>query len=145
MQEPQIHSAKSLKAQAPPPNDHDKARMIREYIHQTTGTENHYRHALLPGFKYTDGVRFVAETADAHWLIDLIASHQLSQRVRREPFQVWTLEETKDGYRAVCRTDSPPDGKWLKTQKFAYTDFPKQLLPFTLWVENGVLILPAEH
>src|SRR3990167_5297686 len=55
-----------------------------------SGTENWYRHPF--GIVYTDGVQFLAEQAQAYWLIDAIASHQHTAKVRREPFQVWTLQ-----------------------------------------------------
>ena len=55
---------------------------------QFTGSENYYRHSLNRKFMHTDGVNYLAEKAGAFWLVDLIASHQLSRKVRAEPFQV---------------------------------------------------------
>jgi len=33
----------------------------------------------------------------------------------------------------------------LRRQKIEYSDFPDDLLPFKLWVEGDVCLLPAEH
>ena len=123
----------------------EKAAAVHEYMAQTTGTDDCYRH-WLGGLIYTDGVLFVAETCGAHWLIDLIASHQRKPKLRRNPFQVWQLTKEKDGtFAARCWDDTPGKSNRLLTQKFGSSDFPDDLLPFTLWVESGTLLLPAEH
>jgi hypothetical protein len=123
----------------------EKATAVNEYIAQTTGTGDWYRH-WAGGLIYTDGVLFVAETCGAHWLIDLIASHQRKPKLRRNPFQVWQLTKEKDGtFAARCWDDTPGESNRLVTQKFDYSDFPDDLLPFTLWLESGTLLLPAEH
>ena len=125
--------------------EQEKVVAINQHIAHTTGTEHYYKNRLT-GLTNTDGVQYVAEVAGAHWLIDLVWSHQHKRRVRAETFQVWTLkEDPKEGYRVECRTDSFPSGHHIVTQRLPYTDFPKQLMPFSLWLENGVLILPAEH
>lgn len=123
----------------------DKVQAVNHHIAQTTGTEQWYEH-YTKRLIYTDGVLFVAETCEAHWLIDLIASWQIQPRVRQEPFQVWQLTKEEDGNHAIrCWTDTPGKSRLLAVQKIEYTDFPADLLPFSMWVEGGVLILPAEH
>ena len=42
-------------------------------LSQFTGTENWYRHNLNTDILYTDGAKYVAETAGAYWLLDEIA------------------------------------------------------------------------
>lgn len=131
----------------------DKVKTVRDYIAHTTGTEHHWGHPLMRSFRYTDGVKFIADTCGAHWLIDLIASHQLKPKVRRERFQVWVLKpetfrkdgELVQGWVAEAWTDTPGESKRIVRQTLEYTDFPAELMPFTLWVESGVLLLPAEH
>ncbi len=58
---------------------------------QFTGSQTWYRHPLMRKISYTDGVKFMADKAGAHWLIDMIVSWQLEPKVHEEPFQVWTL------------------------------------------------------
>lgn len=131
----------------------DKVKAVRDYIAHTTGTENHWAHPLLKRFRYTDGVKFIADVCEAHWLIDLIASHQLKPQVRQESFQVWVLRtgsfrvegEMVTGWLAEAWTDTPGESRRIVRQTLEYTDFPAPLMPFKLWVEGGVLLLPAEH
>lgn len=60
-----------------------------------TGTENYYSHSLIPSVVYTDGVKALAENADAYWLLDIIASNQagcLKDPMLRQ-HQFWTLRK----------------------------------------------------
>ena len=46
---------------------------------------------------YTDGAKYVAETAGAYWLLDDIAFAQRGdKRVAAEAFQLWTLRVHPD-------------------------------------------------
>jgi hypothetical protein len=42
-------------------------------LHQFTGTEHWYRHALVKSVLFTDGAKYLADTAAAYWLLDEIA------------------------------------------------------------------------
>jgi len=105
-----------------------------------TGTEHHYRHWL--GILYTDGIQFLAERAEAYWLIDAIASLQPEiPRAERE-FQLWELTVGDD--RSAILEVRPDSGQpVIVSQKILSTDFP--LRSIKLYVENGVLLLPSEH
>jgi hypothetical protein len=111
---------------------------------QFTGTEHHYRHL---GIRYTDGIKFLAENADCFWLIDAIASYQPGLRLnqRLAEFQLWELKVTdQSGFSSavlVC-TDGDRNVPIL-TQQIERTDFP--LPSISLYVEDGVLLLPSEH
>lgn len=125
------------------------AQLVKDYIRHTMGTENYYKH--WSGLLYTDGVRFVAQTVGAYWLIDLIASWQIKKTVQVQPFQVWQLTKeyskryNRDEWVARCWTDTPDKSQCVAVQHIEYSDFPDELLPFKLWMEYGVLILPEEH
>ena len=132
----------------------DKVRKVEEYMRQTTGTENWYLH--WSGLHYTDGVRFVADTCGAHWLIDIIGSHQPSARREASDgrhvylsdvtFQVWELAQVDDGtFEATAWSDTPHKSTYLIGQQLEYTDFPLKLMPFIMWIETRVLLLPREH
>lgn len=118
-------------------------------LDQFTGTVNYYRHwsGLI---LYTDGVQYLAETAQCHWLLDLIASHQrdLSNHTdeRLHEMQFWTLTVHADkSAELVCIADKgvPP----AVTEPIDWTDFP--LPEISLWVADGgnvmVAYLPSEH
>lgn len=110
-----------------------------------TGTENYYQHDF--GMKYTDGVKYLAEKAGAFWLIDLIASWQpkvlkeIKSRGERN-FQAWILSKTEKGFRARCTNGNDV---YILHQDFEFSTFPADLLPFTLWAIDGVMLLPSEY
>ena len=114
-----------------------ESRQITETdLAQFTGTTQYFRHWTRK-IVFTDGVQFLAEQAGAYWLVDLIASYQPLCDSR----QYWTL--TIDGglYSAVCKDR---DDCVLVSQTIEYSDFPANLLPFTLYLQDGVLFLPSE-
>ena len=96
-------------------------------------------HKWLGGLLITDGVQAMGEMYQCYWLIDIVASYQPS--LRREGFQVWKFEKTAEGKGVV--TCENGNGKVLKTQKIGYTDMEADIA--TIWVEEGVALLPSEH
>lgn len=126
---------------------------ISEILHDLahfTDTESythHWTHLLM----YTDGVSYLADTVGAHWLLDLIATHQTATLDSAcGGFQLWILTVLPDRSASLsCFPDSdiPP----LLTVHIPYTDFPLPT-PFHLWVEGSplhstprILLLPSEH
>ena len=110
-----------------------KASLKRD-LEQFTGTEHYYRHVF--GITYTDGVKYMAEVAGAYWLLDAVASY-----ARKEPFQVWKLMKQEAGWVLTMQEDS--DEPFLVTQVIEFSDFPMDEV--TLWLIDGVLILPSEY
>ena len=108
---------------------------------QFTGTEHWCRHPLYRAFCYTDGVKYLAETAGAYWLIDDILACQLDARVKNEPFQFWTLT-VHDNHGAVL-TCTDGNDKLVYRQDYGFTDFPLQAQK--LYLTNNVLLLPSEY
>ena len=134
---------------APIVTNADKVKAVRDYEAQTIGSENTYRHAF-GGLIYTDGIKFVADTCGAHWLIDLVASWQTKSRVRRETFQLWvvTPPQTYDEPWLVdAWTDSPSHGNHIVQQSIEYSDFPVELCQptFEFYVEFGTAMLKGER
>lgn len=115
---------------------------IRAALGQFTGTEQYYRHWTRI-LVYTDGVKFLAESAGAYWLLDAVALAQ--PRARRDPalreFQLWELSVRKDRSAIlVCSRDSEDEAF---RREIDYTDFPMEYVK--LYVEGEVLLLPSEH
>lgn len=104
-----------------------------------TGTEDWWRHPLSR-LVYTDGVKHVADTAGAHWLIDSIAAYQLDNKVRHEPFQVWKLKVT--GSTAILSMEDG-NGNEVFSTEIEFTDFPEPGITF--WMTDGVILLPSEY
>lgn len=125
----------------------DKAAELREGLAHCHGGDTVYRHPLFRGFKYTQGVQYLAETAGAYWLLDLVFSHQRTQSVAREPFQTWTLTVDLTKHEGlVVATDGGKNGRKpreIARQLIEYTDFP--LDEIKLFLEGDVLLLPSEH
>lgn len=103
---------------------------------QTTGTQMVYRRGSLFQILYTDGVRVLAESCGAHWLIDLISAY------RRLDFEVWHVEQKREGL-VVKRDDG--DYNVDVTQEVPYSDLPREILPLKLYCEGGVILLPEER
>ena len=114
-------------------------------LDQFTGTDHYYRH--LGKFVYTDGIKYMAETAEAYWLLDVIFSHVAdiygnpALDAEQKEFLVCTLTVADDDS-AVFTIDDGNDNI-LATQKIEYTDFPARTVK--LYVENNVALLPGEH
>ncbi|MGG5810879.1 DUF6876 family protein [Falsiroseomonas sp. CW058] len=98
---------------------------------------NHWTHKVT----YTAGVQWLAQRAEAYWLIDAIASWQMSPEVKAEAFQSWSLRRLSSG--AAILTCDDGDGRVVARQEIEFTDFP--LMEVKLWLENGVLMLPSER
>lgn len=64
---------------------------------QFIGSERFYRHAIARNFIYTEGIRYMAEQAEAFWLIDY-AALQFNKALRSETFVVLKLERSKPGH-----------------------------------------------
>ena len=119
--------------------------MLKEAdLNNFTGTEHHYLHQLS-GFKYTDGVQFVAEQGKAYWLLDKILitmRHEKKfQKTEYQEFTVWKLQVQPDKSALLIAEDGN-DNK-LFEEKINWTNFP--LPKIDLWFEQGCLILPSEH
>lgn len=110
---------------------------VLEYRRQTTGSETIWKHGNLFSILYTDGVKVLADSCGAYWLIDLISSYP------RHDFEVWTLTVNLDDDFVIECSDG--DGNHIQTQHIGYSDFPRELLPLTLWCENGTILFPEER
>jgi hypothetical protein len=109
---------------------------------QFTGTEQWYRHAINRKVLFTDGAKYVADTAGAYWLLDEIALIQpYDKRVAAEEFQVWKLAVHTN--RTATLTCDDGNGNIVFTKEIGYTDF--SLDEITFYFENNVIYLPSEH
>ena len=111
-------------------------------LSQFTGTENWYRHPVVRKMLYTDGIRYMMNTADAYWLIDEVAFQQYHPRVKTEEFQVWILAVDLEASTAALRCEDG-NGRVLCSKQIPYTDFP--LVEIKIYVSNNVILLPSEN
>jgi hypothetical protein len=106
-----------------------------------TGSETWYQHWLKRS-RYTDGVKFVADSAGAYWLIDEIAINQTRPKVRSEAFQVWILEVNLEKRKATLRCEDGNDNV-VFTKRIGFTDFPLAEIKF--YYTDNTILLPSEY
>jgi hypothetical protein len=117
--------------------------VLLAHLAHCTGTETYYRH-WTQRLVYTDGIKTLADGADAHWLIDAIASHQpflQQQHPQTCNYQTWTL--TVYPARMASLTCTLNDAPQALRQEILFTDFP--LPDIKLYCFDGVLLLPSEN
>ncbi len=116
------------------------ANKLKTEMQECRGTESYHKLSLTP-LLATDGVRIVAEKAEAFWLIDVIGSYQINPKVKALAIQFWTLE-VKDCHAILyCIEDSGMPR--IVEQEIKYTDFPEGNWQF--YVQQGVIMLPEEY
>ncbi|GAB5407151.1 MAG: hypothetical protein Aurels2KO_53820 [Aureliella sp.] len=128
--------------------------LTKQDLDQLCGDVVRYRHPLNRKIIYTPGVKHVAESGDAYWLVDAITFWMTSQDYlhataydERLCYMVfWTLE-VKDDKSAVLTGRADSDAKAAFTQHVPYTDFP--LSKIDIWAatdgQHWTLYLPSEH
>lgn len=112
--------------------------MSPQELDQFTGTEYYYKHWL--GYKYTDGVKYLAQKAGAFWLIDAVCSYQY--KFKNIDFQLWELTVNEDNS-AVLTMREDSDKPLLVKQEIPWTDFPLQHIE--LYFIDGVMLLTSEY
>lgn len=111
-------------------------------LRQFTGTEKWYRHWAARKILFTDGAKYVADTAGAYWLVDEIVFAQTgSKKVAAEHFQLWKLAVQPDHTATLTCEDG--NGKAVFTKQLEYTDFPLDEIKF--YFTDNVIMLPSEY
>ena len=99
------------------------------------GTQNYYAYN---GLNLTDGVKYLADSCEAYWLLDVICSYQ--PNLKTEWMQVWILDVEQDSGLITCENGN----KHALIQQFVeFTDFP--LPTIKLFLIDGVILLPSEY
>jgi hypothetical protein len=122
--------------------------ITREDLDQYLERGQLHRRGPMSGVVYTDGVKYLADEADANWLIDEIALAQRRPKVSGEHFQAWKLKvEPSQQALLVCRRPAPPDEDGgddvVYKKRIDFTDFP--LDEVSLYCVEGTLMLPNEY
>lgn len=106
------------------------ADQLQSELRHFCGSESfHCRKFMGQRIAYTDGVKFLADEAGAHWLIDLILSAQSKVHKACDGFQSWELKlNTKDTGCVVTCDDGNGNVKFK--QEIEFTDFPLDEIGF---------------
>jgi hypothetical protein len=119
-----------------------EAKLTKDDLRRFTGSEHWYRHGINRRVLFTDGAKYVADTAGAYWLLDEIAIIQpYNKRVAAEGFQLWKLTVRPDHSATLSCGDG--NGHIVFTKEIEYTDFP--LDEIALYFVNNVIHLPSEY
>jgi len=108
---------------------------------QFIGSEEWYRHSLMRNILFTQGAKYVADTAGAYWLLDEIATSQLMPEIHAEEFQVWKLKVLPGDQADLVVEDGNDNVVFQK--HIEYTDFPEPGID--LWFQNNTIFLPSEY
>lgn len=118
-----------------------KSKTLLDNLAQFTGTERYYR--LNRKCVYTDGTKYLANTAGAYWLLDAAASYLLE--IGLDDWFVLVRLVVNDSKAVLTLEDG--NGSVRAQQNIGYTDFPlgAQVL-YACWdSEHWVLMLPSEY
>lgn len=99
---------------------------LYQALRQHTGSEHIYKHSLVAGFTYTEGVREFAQEAGggAYWLLDILATEPaIRKAVNEDGFHLVKLDVkgTKATLSVHMDTITPP----VFTREIDYTDCPE--------------------
>jgi hypothetical protein len=109
---------------------------------QFTGAERFFRHPLVRDVIYSEGTRYVAETAGAYLLLDEIAlAQRFEPKVKAEPFQVCDLTIAQDCSAALTCGDG--NGREIYAKRIPWTDFAAPGV--RLYFCDGCIHLPSEY
>jgi hypothetical protein len=107
---------------------------LNRYLSRHTGTMNYYRDAFTK-LVYTDGIKDLAETVGAYWLISDIGV-VAKMKFRNVPFQIWRLV-VKDDESAVLTMREDTSEPIRYRQKYDMVDFP--VGTFEFYIMHGSL------
>ncbi|PZN83063.1 MAG: hypothetical protein DM484_05310 [Candidatus Methylumidiphilus alinenensis] len=115
---------------------------LESHLCQFSGTENWYRHGLVKGMLYTDGVKSFAEKGGAegaYWFLDVVAT-EIFPLLRNEPFLSIVL--SVQGRKATVKVvDGNCQMLWEK--RIDFTDM--QTGDWKFYLTDNVLLLPGEY
>jgi len=119
-----------------------KTTLTKADLWQFTGTEYWYRHWAIRHITFTDGAKYVADTAGAYWLLDEIAFAQKgNKKVATQAFQLWKLAVRPDHTATLSCEDG--NGNKVFTKYLEYTDFPLDEIKF--YFTDNVILLTSEY
>ena len=114
----------------------------RAALRQFTGTEQWYRHGLVRNVLFTDGAKYVADSAGAYWLLDEIAFAQKGEpAIAAEAFQFWKLAVKPNQTATLTCEDG--DGHAVFSKEIEFTDFPAEGVE--LYFTDNTILVPSEY
>jgi hypothetical protein len=124
---------------------------LEEIMNQSSGAGAH--HELYPFYRtfiVTDGVKYFAEEAEAHWLIDIVGTHLPIIAKTEDYFFTVELnvnkEQKNEGIFAIFHEISGEKVRILR-QNIPYVNLPSGQYKFFLFHEEEyfIMICPSEY
>ena len=115
-------------------------------LKQFTGTEQYYKFSMLFKEQLTDGMKYLCETVQCYWLMDIVGSVQNLEKIKdNNSFILWKIEVNKKDNTGVVKalSDTEGTGDLLYEQEIPYTDFP--LESFEFFQCDNVIMLKGEY
>lgn len=112
---------------------------LQSDLSQFIGTEHWWRHPLVAGMTYTDGVRYFADKAKAWWFVDDTII-EFAGKQRMSGFLAITLKVENE---KATITITNGDGEVNATKQVDYTDCPAGEYKF--FFTGDVLMLTSEY
>lgn len=113
---------------------------LQHTLAHCTGTAQWYKDPFYPTMLYTDGIKLMAETAGAFWLVDYIGFNVYPMLNKTAPYKIRFTSNEGKGTLSVWETGA-------KEPKFVYpieyTDFPQGSIE--MYLMDNVLLLPSEY
>ena len=109
---------------------------------QFTGTEHYYFNPLYLEMHYTDGVKYLAETAGAYWVLDIIGTEFFPKQQSGEWDSFVVIKLTIAMNAMVIQVQDGNHNDYLH-KNIPFTDFPEG--EWALWLVDGILLLPSEY
>lgn len=116
--------------------------MTKHELLRVPGSEHLYRHASNPKILFSEGVKQIADRANAYWLLDEIAEMQIyDHQVASEQFQVWKLVVNDDKSADLfCENEYT---RVIYSKEISSANFPGRGI--TLWLSENTILLPGEY
>lgn len=117
---------------------------LKSELSQFIGSEQLYFNPLYRAMRYTDGVKYFANTAGAYWLLDIIGTEYHPKTVGQRPEWDYFLSikmEVKDSEAGIRVTDG--NDTTFVERRVDFTDCPEGQWNF--YLTNNVLLLPSEY
>lgn len=113
-------------------------------LSQFTTIDGWYHHCLQQ-FVFTDGVKWLCDRTQCSGVLTAIAYYQFRIKLQYsslEPFQIWHVKCLEDGV-GVLTCKAPETSKVFIRKELDSLDH--SLDDLTLWLVNGMLLLPTEY
>lgn len=113
-------------------------------LSQFTTIDGWYHHCLHQ-FVFSDGVKWLCDRTQCDGLLTTIAYYQFRIKLQYrslEPFQIWHLTCSEDRF-GVLTCKAPGTNKAIIRKELDFVNSPLDNL--TLWLINGMLLLPNEY